>query len=102
MRWLLFLSRVAFLSGVMLVLAFSLLVFNWNGDELFSSIIITAGYGLAFIMIPLINILYLILALRGKRIGRIIPRWLIAFNVFCLLVLVSYILYINGYFYFKG
>lgn len=102
MRWLLFLSRVAFLSGIMLVLAFSLLIFNWNKDETISSVIITAGYGLAFIMIPLINLLYLILVIAGKKIPQIVPRWLIIFNVCCLLILISYILYLNGYFYIKG
>ena len=102
MRWLIFLSKVAFLSGVMLVLAFSLMVFNWNGDEPVSSGVIAAGYGLALILVPLINLLYLLLTIAGKRIGLWVPRWIIVFNIICLLMLILYYSYINGYIYFKG
>ena len=100
MRWLLFLSRVAFLSGIMLILAFSLLIFNWNRDEPISSTIITAGYGLGLIIVPLVNLAYFILVLAGRRITQDVPRWLIIFNVFCLLVLILYILVANGFFNF--
>lgn len=102
MRWLIFLSKVAFLSGVMLVLAFSLMVFNWNRDEPVSSGIIAAGYGLALILVPLINLLYFWLAITGKKIGQLVPRWIIAFNIICLLMLILYYSYINGYINFKG
>jgi len=101
MRWLIFLSRVAFLSGVWLILSFSLLFFNWNNDEPISSTIIMAGYGLGLFIIPITNLIYLILTVLGKRIGRYVSRWLILFNVFCLLVLIIYILVITGYVVFR-
>lgn len=84
----------------MLILAFSLLIFNWNRDEPISSGIILAGYGLGFIIVPLINLLYLILTIAGKKMGHFVPRWLIIFNIFCLLVLILYILVANGFFNF--
>lgn len=102
MRWLIFLSRVAFLSGIMLILAFTLLFYNWNKDEPVSSSIITAGYGLGIILIPLVNILYLFLTIWGKKIKNFIPAWLIGFNMLFFIILILYIFGINGYFNFKG
>ncbi len=86
----------------MLVLALSLIVFNRNRNEPVSSGIIAAGYGLGLILIPLINLLYFSLAMAGKKIGQFVPHWIIAFNIFCLLMLIFYYSFINGYFYFKG
>ncbi|ODT35222.1 MAG: hypothetical protein ABS67_02575 [Niabella sp. SCN 42-15] len=88
MRWLLFLSRVAFLSGVMLIPAFGLLFYNRDKEEPVSSAIITAGFGLALIMIPLANLIYLILTISGKKIT--VPRWIILFNTICFIVLLLY------------
>ena len=90
MRWLLFLSRVGALSGIMTLLAFSLLLFNWNGDEVMSSTIITAGYGLSLVVIPLINLLYLIIFLFRKKLFGHTPVWLIGFNLICFVILLLF------------
>ncbi len=93
MRWLLFLSRVAFLSGVMLIPAFGMLFYNRDKVEPVSSAIITAGFGLALIMIPLANLIYLIFTIAGKKIA--VPRWIILFNTICFIVLLLYFFYIE-------
>ncbi|WP_300599525.1 hypothetical protein [Niabella sp.] len=91
MRWLIFLSRVAFLCGIMVILALSLLYNEWNKGETISSAIITSGYVLGMIVIPLINLIYLICWIAGKKPGTIVPRWLILFNVASLLLIFVYI-----------
>lgn len=96
MRWLLFLSRVAFLGGIMLILALSLLLYNWNRDEPVSSSIITTGYGFGMIIVPLVNLLYLVMVIAGKKIARLVPRWLVIFNILCLLILIMYFTVANG------
>ncbi|MGJ7031693.1 hypothetical protein [Niabella hirudinis] len=99
MRWLIFLSKVAFLCGVTVILAFSLLFNEWNKGETVSSSIITSGYALGLILIPLINIIYLICWITGKKPGSIVPRWLIFFNIICLLLIFAYTFYINDPYY---
>ncbi|MCO5291645.1 MAG: hypothetical protein M9959_07905 [Chitinophagaceae bacterium] len=93
MRWLIFLSRVAFLCGIMMLMAFSLLFANWNNGETISSAIITAGYGFALLIIPLVNILYLFLFLFAKKTG--VSPWQKWMNFLFLVVLILYILSIN-------
>ncbi|MFV0606807.1 MAG: hypothetical protein ACK5NK_13305 [Niabella sp.] len=102
MRWLLFLSRVAFLGGIMLILAFSLLLYSWNHEEAISSSIIMAGYVLGFVLIPVVNIIYLLLIISGRRPTRFVPLWILIFNFIYFIILLLYILYINGIFNFKG
>ncbi|MBO9620583.1 MAG: hypothetical protein J7539_16285 [Niabella sp.] len=102
MRWLIFLSRVAFLCGIMVILALSLLFKSWNHNETVSSTVITAGYALGLVMIPLINVLYLISWAAGKKPGTVVPRWLILFNVVCLLLIFAYIFCINDPYYHQA
>ena len=44
MRWLLFLSRLAFICGICFLLSLSLRIWNWSGDEAISSTIIIIGF----------------------------------------------------------
>lgn len=102
MRWLLFLSRLAFISGICILIWLVLAMIKQENDEVFSSTIITIGYLIGGIILPVTNISYLVLALRKKRIGAIVPRWLIISNIFFLLVLIYYIFYLNDPYYHQG
>ena len=44
MKWLLFLSRLAFICGLCFLLSLSLLVRNWTNDDAITSTIIMIGY----------------------------------------------------------
>ncbi|MBO9593649.1 MAG: hypothetical protein J7599_12145 [Niabella sp.] len=101
MRWLIFLSRVAFLCGVMVILALSLLFNEWNKGETVSSTIITSGYALGMVILPLVNLIYLICWIAGKKPGAIVPRWLIVFNIACLLLIFVYIFFVNDPYYYQ-
>jgi hypothetical protein len=95
MRWLLFLSRVAFICGVSFLLSLSLLIKDWVKDESMVSTIITIGFFMGMIIVPLTLICYLILLIAGKNPATFVPRWLIIANLFFLLVFVGYIIYNN-------
>ena len=99
MRWLLFLSRLAFISGICILIWLVLAMVETENNELFSSTVITIGYVFGVILLPLVNICYLILMLAGKKAGLMVPRWLIIANVIFLFVLLYYIFYLNDPYY---
>lgn len=99
MRWLIFLSRVAFISGIAMLIAFSLGFTSWNKTETFLHIIVLAGYGLAAILLPLINLLYLVLVVVNLKRLSAAPRWLIASNIIFFIIYLIFTFYINDPYY---
>jgi len=99
MRWLLFLSRVAFISGICIVIWLLLAMIEEENNEIFSSTVITIGYFIGGIILPVTNICYLFLVLSGKKLSEFVPRWLIVANIFFLIVLTYYIFYLNDPYY---
>ncbi len=95
MRWLLFLSRLAFICGIFFLLTLSLLIWDWVKDESLVSTIITIGFFMGMIIVPVTLICYLVLWLARKKPAMIVPRWLIIANILVLLILLGYIYYIN-------
>jgi len=102
MRWLLFLSRAAFMCGVFMLLAFSLLFVTWHNEETVSSTIIMAGYGLAMVLLPLIAFLYLVFAITSSKKLAAVPRWLIFSNIVLLIIFLIFTFYINDPYYHQG
>lgn len=99
MRWLLFLSRLAFISGICILVWLILAMVETENSELFSSTVIIIGYALGAIILPLTNICYLVVVLRGKKLRPTVPLWLIIANIFFLLLLIYYIFYLNDPYY---
>lgn len=95
MRWLLFLSRLAFICGLFFLLTLSLLVKDWIKDESLVSTIITIGFFMGMIIVPVTLFCYLLIWIFGKKPGIYVPKWLIVANIFVMLILLSYIVYIN-------
>ncbi len=95
MRWLLFLSRLAFICGVFFILSLSLLIKDWVEDESLVSTIITIGYFMGMLIVPVTLLCYLVLWVIRKNPAKIVPRWLIIANFVVLLLLLGYICYIN-------
>lgn len=95
MRWLLFLSRLAFICGLFFLLTLLQLITGWIKDGNLESTIITIGFFIGLIIVPLTLVCYLILWLIGKKPWTIVPRWLIIANILVLLILLSYIVYVN-------
>ena len=95
MRWLLFLSRLTLVCGLFFALSLSQLIHPWIKDEAMVSTVITIGYFMGMIIVPVTLFCYLVLWLAGRKPARIVPRWLIVANVFVFLLLAAYILYVN-------
>ena len=101
MRWLLFLSRIAFISGICILVWLVLAMVKTEVDEAFSSTVIIIGYFIGGLVLPVTNLVYLVLTLLRKKISNTVPRWLIIANIFFLLVFIYYIFYLNDPYYHK-
>jgi hypothetical protein len=96
MRWLLFLSRVAFICNLFFLLTVLLQWRNLIGDERIASTVVIIGYFFAvFIFSPIVNISYGITLMRKKSLFTFIPRWLVLTNFIFLLLQLQYILFLN-------
>jgi hypothetical protein len=95
MRWLLFLSRLALICGLFFLLTLLQLMSGWIKDGNLESTIITIGFFMGMVIVPITLLCYLVLWLAGKKPASIVPRWLIIANIFVLLILLGYIFYIN-------
>lgn len=99
MRWLLFLSRLAFISGICILIWLVLAMIRTENQEAFSSTIIIIGYVMGALLLPVTNLCYLVLTLAGKKIRTVVPRWLVISNVIFLIVFLYYIFYLNDPYY---
>jgi len=96
MRWLLKLSRLAFICNLFFLLAFSLQLSRWIKNEQITSTIVLMGYVMGFILNPVANFSYLVFGIISRKSLQTIPSWLIVANVLFLVIDAFYILYINS------
>jgi len=96
MRWLLFLSRLAFICGICFLLSLSLRFYEWTRDQDIASTIITIGYFIGILVVPITMLCYLIVVIRKKNLVAAVPLWLIICNVLFLFILLIYIISINA------
>ena len=96
MRWLLFLSRLAFICGICFLLSLSLRFYEWTKDQDIASTIITIGYFIGILVVPITMLCYLIVVIRKKNLVAAVPLWLIISNVIFLFILLIYIISINA------
>jgi hypothetical protein len=99
MRWLLFLSRLAFITGIFFLLSVSLLIRDWAHDDAITSTIITLGYTMGLVLVPVVNLSYLVVLFVKRRLTVYIPRWLVLSNILFLFILLFYIFYLNDPYY---
>jgi hypothetical protein len=95
MRWLLFLSRLAFVCNIFFLLAVSLQLGNWLPNQDISATIAIIGYVMVVLLNPLVNLCYLILFVIRKKFWAVVPSWLITANILFLIMQIFYILYLN-------
>jgi hypothetical protein len=96
MRWLLFLSRVAFICNLFFLIAVSLQLTNWLRNPDLISTIVIIGYALMLLFNPAVNACYLLIAVFGKKLKSIVPVWLIVANLLFLVIQCLYIIYLNN------
>ena len=102
MRWLLFLSRLAFICGFFFVLSLSLLITDWLKTESLVSTVITIGYFLGLLIVPVTVLCYLAVVIIKRRLRPYVPAWLVIANVFFLFLLLYYIFYLNDPYYHQS
>ena len=95
MRFVLFLSRIAFICNLFFLLALLVRITNVAGNGLAVSTIGITGYFLVALFNPLVNLIYLFLLFR-KKLFISLPRWLVLSNFIFLLLQLQYILFLNG------
>jgi hypothetical protein len=101
MRWLLFLSRLAFICGFAFVLSLIALFFKEIQNQELLSTVIIIGYVIGIVVVPISLLAYLLLWMARKKPGTVVPAWLLVINILFLLVLLTYIFYLNDPYYFK-
>ena len=104
MRWLLFLSRLAFISGICVLAWQALALFRQQkqvDQNAVVSTIIVIGCGIGVVVIPVTNLLYLVLTVARQKIRRVVPGWLLVANIFWLFLLLFYFFYLNDPYYSK-
>jgi len=94
-KWLLFLSRVAFICNVCFLIAFSIQMTDWIKNEDITSTIALIGYVMGVIINPLLVICYLVIFISSKKRLKIVPSWLLTANILFLVIQLLYILYLN-------
>jgi hypothetical protein len=99
MRWLLFLSRQAFIFGIFFVLAILIRMNILLKEETFFSDIVSIGYFIGLLIVPLTNLCYLIVFLIKKKLRAYVPAWLIISNILFLCALLYYIFYLDDPYY---
>jgi hypothetical protein len=99
MRWLKFLSKLSFICGIFFLLSVSLLVKEWIADPTTASTIITIGYTMGIIVIPLTVLIYAGVLIARKKLSSMVPLWLVLANCFFLLALIYFIFYLNDPYY---
>ncbi|MEI9947352.1 MAG: hypothetical protein WDN26_24460 [Chitinophagaceae bacterium] len=77
-------------------MSLSLLVKEWTKDEDLASTIITIGVFLGILVVPVTLLCYLIVIILRKNLTAAVPLWLIISNIIFLILLLIYIISING------
>lgn len=99
MRWLLFLSRLSFITGLCFLVSVSQLLWDWIPEGSVMSTIITIGIFMGLLILPVTCIAYGLILIIRKEIRSIVPRWLIIANCLFLFLLLFTIFYWNDPYY---
>ena len=91
MRWLLFLSRVAFICNIIFIGCLFLRYTEMVLPENVKGFMIVVGWIIALILNVVVNICVFVSKLLLKQTN--IPRWLMVFNVVLLFVQVAYFMF---------
>jgi hypothetical protein len=102
MRWLLFLSRLAFICGIFLLLSLSVLIGKWLKEDSIESTIITIGVFMGQIIIPFTILSYLGVLSIKRKLAAYVPVWLVISNVLFFFVLLYFIFYLNDPYYHQS
>ena len=96
MRWLLFLSRLAFICNTFFLVALSLQFGRWFQNEDVESLVIIIGFFMSGILNPAAVLCYILLFFLNRNKLAVVPLWLRVANALFLLLQVFYIFHLNA------
>ena len=96
MRWLLFLTRLAFICNLFFLLAVSLQLSRWFQNQDAEALVIIIGYFMAALVNPVANICVLFLLLQDRIKLAAVPRWLLFSNGLFLILQIIYLIHLNA------
>ena len=94
-----FFARLTFLCGLFFGASWGLLFVEHGLNPELNSFLLTIGFGMGAILIPVFNLTCLVHRIRGKLAQNPTPRWLIVSNFIWLLLFITFILFLNGPYY---
>ena len=95
MRWLLFLSKLAFICNLAFLVSFVLKATNWLDNQDIKAYIIIIGWVLSAIFNPVVVFIYLILFWVKRKNLAVVPVWLIVMNILFLFLQLVFLLLMN-------
>lgn len=95
MRWLLFLSRVAFICNLFSVLTLLILWKDIISQQAVVGTIGILGYVLAIVLNPFVNLCYCVFLFIKRSALTLIPKWLLLANIVFLILQLLYIFALN-------
>lgn len=95
MRWLLFLSKLAFICNLAFLVSFVFRVTNWLSNHDIKAYIIIIGWVLSAIFNPIIVFIYLILFWVNRKKLAVVPVWMIVMNILFLFLQLIFLLLMN-------
>ena len=95
MRWLLFLSRLAFICNVFFLLAVSLQFTRWLRNNDLEATVIILGYVMVVVLNPFVVFWTGIVYVTKQEKLVIIPNYLMLANLVFLLLQIIYVIYLN-------
>lgn len=96
MRWLLFLSRLAFITNVFFVLTYLVQVARWSTNQQLELTFIFIWYFLAALLNPITIICYVLFFFLNKAKLQLVPRWLIILNTLFIFFQIYFIFHLNA------
>jgi hypothetical protein len=95
MRWLLFLSKLAFVCNLAFLVSFLFRVTNWLEYQDMKAYIIIIGWVLGIVFNPLVVLCYLLFFLFKRKSLAAVPGWLMVTNTVFLFLQLVFLLVIN-------
>jgi len=95
MRWLLFLSKLAFICNLAFLVSFIFRATTWLNNHDIKSYIIIIGWVLSAVFNPVVVFIYLLLFWIRKKKLAIVPVWLIVMNILFLFLQLIFLLLMN-------
>src|SRR5262245_42297241 len=95
MRWLLFLSKLAFICNLAFLASFVFRLTNWLTNHDIKAYIIIIGWVLGIIFNPIVVSIYLVLFWIKRKKLAVVPVWLMVMNILFLFLQLVFLLLMN-------